>query len=185
MLKRSAVGFTKVQLDKVLHAFGWLFFFNSDLGHLFWSLRLSTLQKAKWSILKHLLANPDPSVWCNNICFVVLFVGFFLVIVCFKLQKRLSVLTEPLFDFQFSTPAGHLTLKSSASGEEASFHLQSAHAGWRKNFCPRPRLAKGKKGRNLLQAFFFPRVTVINWHQPQLHTLSLQGEKARWIYKLM
>lgn len=160
ILKRSVVRFTKVQLDKVFHAFGWLFFFfNSDLGHLFWSLRLSTLQKAKWSTLKHLLANPDPSVWCNNICFAVLVVvGFFLlVIVCFKSQKRISVLTEPLFDFQFSTPAGHLTLKSSASGEEASFHLQSAHAGWRKNFCPRPCSAKGKKGHNLLQAFFFPK----------------------------
>lgn len=66
------------------------------LSYLFLSLQVYVLQKDKLSAFKHLLANPDLSVWCNNIWVL----GWFFF---FKWQRRTRVLTEPLFDFQFST----------------------------------------------------------------------------------
>lgn len=84
----AAAGFTIVQLPRTFRAFGPLLYKILILAML--SLRVCILQKSKWSTVKHLLANPDLCVQCNNIWF-------------FKWQKRTSAPTEPIFDFQFST----------------------------------------------------------------------------------
>lgn len=85
----AAVGFTIVPLPRTCRAFGQLLCKIRILAIIL-PLRVYILQKAKWSTFKHLLANPALRVWCNNICF-------------FKWQKRTSVPTELIFDFQFST----------------------------------------------------------------------------------